>query len=508
MSTNKTIAKNTLFLYVRMLLVMGVSLFTSRIVLRELGTEDYGIYALVGGFVALFNFLNYAMTAATQRYLSYDIGNEDDVRLQKTFSASLTIHIGIAIIILLLAESIGFWYVNNIMVFPPERMSVVNIVYQFSIATTLIGIIQVPYNALIIARERMNVYAYVSIIEVILKLIIVFVLVYINSDKLMIYAILTFVISLISRLIYQMYCRNHFRESKYRFEYDKVYYEELVSYSGWNLFENIGSVARGQGSNVVLNLFFGVVANAAYGITLIVQAAISNFIRNFQVAVNPQITKKYAKGEIKSMHKLINQSSKFSFLLALLLISPVLLNLDFILKMWLITPPTYTFDLIFVCLLCLLVDSLSGPLNTGIQATGKIRMYQIIVGCLIFINLPVTYILFEYNLAHSPNIIFKIWLIFSLVSLIFRLFLLKKLLGFSIELFIRDVISKIILLGILSLIIGYGLELIFVKKTLVMVGMETLIYSSILIGIVYFLILNKNEKLFLSGTISKTLLNK
>src|SRR5690606_27841001 len=351
MSSNKTIAKNTLFLYFRMLLVMGVSLFTSRIVLRELGVSDYGVYSLVGGIVAMFGFFNAAMSSATQRYLSFDIGKEDATQLKKTFSAVLTIHVGIAVLVLILAESIGLWYVNHKMVFPPERSFAVNIVYQFSVAASLLGIIQVPYNALIIARERMNVYAYVSILEVSLKLIIVFLLMYFGNDKLITYSILTFVVSLIIRIIYQVYCRKQFIESHYRFEYDKLYYKELIAYSGWNLFGNIAVVARSQGNNVVLNLSFGVVANAAYGITVVVQGAISSFITNFQVAVNPQITKGFAKGDLKSMQKLINQASKFSFLMALLLVSPILLNLDFILKTWLVAPPKFANEMISVCLL-------------------------------------------------------------------------------------------------------------------------------------------------------------
>lgn len=499
MSGSKTIAKNTLFLYFRMLLVMAVSLFTSRIVLRELGVSDYGVYSLVGGIVAMFGFFNSAMSSATQRYLSFDIGKANPQKLQKTFSATLTIHTGIAVLVLILAETLGLWYINYKMVFPPERTFAVNVVYQFSILSFLLGIIQVPYNALIIARERMNVYAYVSVLEVSLKLIIVFLLVYFGSDKLITYAILTFLVSFIIRIVYQVYCRRNFKESKYRFEYDKTYYRELMSYSGWNLFGNIAAVARGQGNNIVLNLFFGVIANAAYGITMVVQGAVSAFITNFMVAVNPQITKTFAKGDLGSMHRLINRSSKFSFLLALLLISPIILHIEFILKLWLVNPPKFSAEMISVALLCMLVDTLSGPLMTGIQATGKIKSYQAVVGILVFLNLPISYLILKFNLSASPVIIFKVWLGISLVSLFLRLYYLKIQANYSLRSFFKEVLLQVIGIAVLSYSIGYGVTFLFEEITILNVIIQSILYLGVLVFAVYFLILNQNEKQFIHG---------
>src|SRR5690554_3558665 len=324
MSSHKTIVKNTLFLYFRMFLIMGITLYTSRVVLQQLGISDYGIYSLVGGIVTMVGFFNAAMSSATQRYLSVDIGKNDEIQLQKTFSATLTIHIGIGVMVLIIAETIGLWYINYKMIFPQDRLFAVNIVYQFSILTFLLNIIQVPYNALIIARERMNIYAYVSILEAGLKLAIVFLLV-LGTDKLILYAILTFVVALIIRLIYQVYCRRQFQESRYKFEYNKAYYKELISYSGWNLFGNIAAVAKGQGVNIVLNLFFGTVVNAAYGITNQVYSAVNMFVSNFQLALNPQIIKNYSQGNLEQSHYLILQGSKFSFYLLLIIVTPILL---------------------------------------------------------------------------------------------------------------------------------------------------------------------------------------
>jgi len=265
---------------------MGITLYTSRIVLEELGVSDYGIYNLVGGIVAMIGFFNGAMSTATQRYLSHDIGKGNYQQLKKTFSATLTVHFGIAILGLILAETLGLWYVNY------KQTYAVNVVFQFSILTFLLSIIQVPYNSLIMAHERMKVYAYMSILEAILKLGAVFTLMLISTNKLVIYAGLTFVVSLVVRILYQMYCRKEFEESKYHFAYDGLYFRELISYSGWNLFGNIAAVAKGQGLNLVLNLFFGTVVNAAYAITNQMASAVNLFASNLQMAFNPQIPRK------------------------------------------------------------------------------------------------------------------------------------------------------------------------------------------------------------------------
>lgn len=443
-----------------MILVMGVSLFTSRIVLRELGVSDYGIYSLVGGIVALFGFFNAAMSSATQRYLSFDIGKGDQEKLRKTFSASLTIHAGIALLVLILAETIGLWYVNYKMVFPPERSFAVNVVYQFSVFSFLLGIIQVPYNALIIARERMNVYAYVSILEVILKLIIVFMLVYFGSDKLITYAILTFVVSFIIRMVYQIYCRKNFKESKYKFEYDKEYYRELMSYSGWSLFGNIAAVARGQGINVVLNLFFGTVVNAAYGITLTVQGAVQSFVTNFQVAVNPQIIKNYAKGDLNAMQLLIFRSSKLSFFLFFILSFPIILNTEYILNLWLTVVPEHSVIFIQLAFIYLMIDSISYSLIIAVQATGKIKKYQMILGTFIFLNLPIAYLVLR--LGGSPESVYYVLISVTFLTLVFRMFFVKNLLGFKPLVFVKNVILPISFTVILVIAVQQILKYLFI----------------------------------------------
>lgn len=440
---------------------MGVSLFTSRIVLRELGVSDYGIYSLVGGIVALFGFFNAAMSSATQRYFSFDIGKGDQEKLRKTFSATLSIHAGIALLVLILAETIGLWYVNYKMVFPPERNFAVNVVYQFSIFSFLLGIIQVPYNALIIARERMNVYAYVSILEVILKLIIVFMLVYFGSDKLITYAILTFVVSFIIRMVYQIYCRKNFKESKYKFEYDKQYYRELMSYSGWSLFGNIAAVARGQGINVVLNLFFGTVVNAAYGITLTVQGAVQSFVTNFQIAVNPQIIQNYAKGDLNAMQLLIFRSSKLSFFLFFIFSFPIIVNTEYILNLWLTVVPEHSVIFIQLAFIYLMIDSISYSLIIAVQATGKIKKYQLILGTFIFLNLPIAYLVLR--LGGRPESVYYVLISVTFLTLVFRMFFVKNLLGFKPLVFMKNVILPITLTVLIVIATQEILNYLFIK---------------------------------------------
>ena len=371
-SNNKRVAKNTLFLYFRMILIMLVTLYTSRVVLAELGIKDYGIYNVVGGVVAMFSFLNNCMSSATQRFMTFELGRGDMARLKKVFAASLNIHITIGVIIVLLAETIGLWFVNHKLVIAPDRMTAANWVYQFSILTFCVNIIQVPYNAVLIAHEKMSVYAYISILEAFLKLGIVYLLVIVPADKLITYGILVFAVQLIIRGIYQVYCRRHYVESKFRLFWDKGLYKQMSGFAGWNLFGSVAWLLRDQGLNIVLNLFFGTAINAARGVASQVSSAVMGFISNFQVALNPQITKNYATGNIPEMEKLSYLGIKFSFLLLFTMAFPLCLNIDYVLHLWLVEVPDYT--ALFIILI--MVESLAGnmfgvQLMTSLSATGK-----------------------------------------------------------------------------------------------------------------------------------------
>lgn len=505
MSEVKVIVKNTAFLYIRMFLIVGVTLYTSRIVLEQLGVSDYGIYSLVGGIVAMLAFFRGAMANATRRYLSFDIGKGDFERLKKTFSATLTIHIGIALIVLILAETIGLWYVKNKMVFPEERQYAVQVVYQFSIFTFLLNIIQVPYDALIQARERMKVYALVSILEAFLKLGVVFLLIYFGSDKLITYAVLTFVVAFVIRLIYQIYCKRQFVESKYHFEYDKVYFKELISYSGWNLFGSVATMVRGQGNNIILNLFFGTVVNASYGLTSQVQNAVSMFVSNFQMALNPQIVKSYAKGDLKQNHQLIFQGSKLSFFLLFVIVCPIWFNIDFILSVWLNNIPEYTPIFIQLILIHLLIDCISGPLMVGAQATGKIKWYQIVVGTLLFLNLPISYLLLKV-MHMEPYVVFEVMITLSLLTLFFRIFFLKRMIQLPVLAYFKKVLWPIVLISILSnILLFFILPLITTNSLWGTFILRILVISFVSVGFITLLGLTKSELRFIKEIFLKKL---
>lgn len=314
-ANSKRIAKNTLLLYFRMLFMMAVSLFTSRVILNTLGVEDYGINNVVGGIVAMFGFINSSMTSATQRYITFALGKGEKERLKTVFSTSLQIHSLIALLIVLLGETIGMWFLYNKMQIPSDRMEAAFWVLQCSIVSTVVMIISVPYNAAIIAHEKMSAFAYISVLEVVLKLLIVYILVVFSVDKLILYAFLFLGIQIFIRFCYSIYCNRHFKETKYRHVWDKALFKEMTGFAAWSLFGNLSAVLFTQGLNMLLNVFFGPAVNAARGVAVQVQHAIQQFVGNFQMALNPQITKNYAKGEMQEMYNLMYRSARFSFYL-------------------------------------------------------------------------------------------------------------------------------------------------------------------------------------------------
>ena len=315
MSNNSRIAKNTLFLYVRLIATLLVSLYTSRVILSALGFADYGLYNVVGGIVVMFSFINSGMVQASQRFMAYEMGQGNEENLKSVFATTNTIHFIIAGVILLLAETVGLWFLNTQMNIDPLRMVAANWVYQLSVFTFLIGVISVPYNAALIAHEHMNVFAYFSIIEVLLKLLIVFVVQWSETDKLILYGFLVLLVAIINRLLYNGYCYTKFEECKFSFRYDKRYFWKILSFAGWSFVGNIGFSFKKQGVNILINIFFGTVVNAARGIAYQVSGIISQFSSSFQMAIIPQIVKQYAAGNINQMLSLAYRGSKYSFYL-------------------------------------------------------------------------------------------------------------------------------------------------------------------------------------------------
>lgn len=352
--------------------MMLVSLYTSRVVLDTLGVEDYGIYNVVGGVVAMFGFINGAMSTSTQRYLTFELGRGDFECLHKVFSTAVIIHALISLLVVFLAETVGLWFFYHKMVIPEMRLNAAMWVYQFSVLATVVMIMSVPYNASIIAHERMSAFAYISVLEVVLRLLVVYLLQIGHLDKLALYAVLIFMVQLGIRILYGIYCSRHFEETRFRWLWDKILFREMLGFAGWNLWGNCAGVAFTQGVNLLLNMFFGPVVNAARGIAVQVQAAISQFSINFQTAMNPQITKSYAVQDYAYMHSLIFRSSKFTFYLLLLFSLPVMLETEAILRLWLGTVPEYTVIFIRLMLCVTIVDSVANPLMVSASATGRV----------------------------------------------------------------------------------------------------------------------------------------
>ncbi|MBU3812997.1 MAG: lipopolysaccharide biosynthesis protein [Candidatus Bacteroides intestinipullorum] len=428
-----------------MILTMMVSLYTSRVVLATLGVEDFGIYNVVGGIVVMFSFLNTAMSVATQRFLAYEIGRGDALQLNKVFSSSILIHIIIAVAILLVAESVGLWFLNTQLSISVDRMEAANWVYQFSVFAFVINVISVPYNALIISNEEMGVYAYISILEVVLKLLIVFLLNCFGYDKLKLYAFLVFTVALLIRLVYQLYCMRKFPNCKFKFVLEKNILKNLTTFSGWSLFGSVAYIAKAQGVNVMLNIFFGALINAAWGISQQVNAAVLMFVQNISTAINPPIIKAYAQGDKQRMFLLLFNGMKYTFFLAFCLIVPMLFETHFVLSLWLEEVPKYTVAFVQYALLIIGIELFSHITATTIQATGKIKWYQIIVGSILFLNLPISYVVMR--LTNSPMSPMYVAVALSIVSMIFRFWLLYRLIHFPLsQLFILFRLTMILLI--------------------------------------------------------------
>lgn len=493
-ANNKRIAKNTLLLYVRMLFMMGISLYTSRVVLATLGVSDFGIYNVVGGFVTLFTMISGTMATATQRFLSFEIGKGTQKNITRLFSTSMIIHLFIGCTILLLGETIGLWFVNYKMIFPVERITAVNLVYQFSIFTLIINVLSVPYNASIIAYEKMSAFAYIGILEAVLKLIVAYLIVITGFDKLIFYAFLLMIIAIGIRLLYGFYVRQHFHLCRCNWKLDREYKNNLLSFIGFNFIGSIANILKSQGVNVLLNLFFGTLVNAAYGISVQVFNAISGFVTNFQLALNPQIVKLYASGEKKEMFRLVSRGSKFSFLMMLVLSLPLIVETPFILNLWLVEVPQYTVIFVRFTLAIALVDSLSPTLITAVHATGNVKWYQIINGTTLMLTLPFSVLILL--IGGNPLSVMIVSFIISVSCLFIRLSILYKLIEFPSLLFIKEILFRVIVVTIISATMS------IITKNILFDGIIgciiTIFVCIVLVTVISFLIaLTRSERTYL-----------
>ena len=398
-SSNRRIAKNTLALYVRMFLTMVVGLYTSRVVLATLGVEDYGVYGVVGGITSMLGFLNASMSGATSRFLTFELGRGDKKRLENTFSSAMIVHMGIAAVVLVLAETVGLWFLCHKLVIPPERMTAAHWVYQLSILSSMLAITQVPYNATIIAHENMNVYAYVEILNSVLKLLIVYLLTIGDFDKLILYAVLMLAVSVTVMMTYRIYCVRHYSESHFHWVWDKTYLKPLLSFSGWDLYGNMSVTVRQQGINFLINMFFGVVFNAASSIATTVNGMVTGFAYNLIQAFRPAIIKEYAAGNIKEMEIMIGNAAKYTVLLFGCMLTPLIFELPFVMELWLGNVPEKAVDF---CRLMLVASSL-GLVNSVIliciHATGNIKRISLITGSIYIACIPIIYFLFRLGLG-------------------------------------------------------------------------------------------------------------
>lgn len=497
---NKRIAKNTLLLYVRMLFTIIVGLYTSRVVLNTLGVNDYGLYNVVGGIVAMLGFLNSAMTAASQRFISFELGKQNKQKLEEVFSTSVTIHIIIACIIFITAETVGLWFLNTHMNIATDRMTAANWVYQCSIFTFMISVISVPYNACIVAHEHMKTFAYISIIEVSLKLAIVYLLLILSFDKLIIYAVLVLCVSLMIRMIYGIYCKKKFEECTYRFHFNKKLFLEMFSFAGWSIIGNLGFSLKDQGSNVVLNLFCGTAINAARGVALQVNGIISNFSNNFLMALNPQITKQYATGDIPKSIQLVYAGCRYSFYLLSIISIPVMINLDYILSLWLGIVPPYTKEFLFLTLITALINSMSGSLVTAMQATGRIRNFQIVICIIMMCELPMTYITLK--MGYKPYWAVIPSIIVITLGLIARFLLLKQLVkSYSIHYFMLHIVLRNIAIAAGCLILSLYISQYWEGNDFISFIFTSLIAFIITILGIYLGGMTSQERLFISSKI-------
>lgn len=504
-NNNKRIAKNTLLLYFRMLFMMVVSLYTSRVILNALGVEDFGIYNVVGGVVAMFSVISGSLSAAISRFITYELGKGDQSKLNKIFSASVTIQLLLSLIIVVLIESVGVWFLNSKMTIPAERMVAANWVLQLSIVTFVINLISVPYNAAIIAHEKMSAFAYISILEALGKLAIAFLIMVSPIDRLIFYAILMCVVAMIVRFTYGHYCKKHFMECVYHFHWDMELLKEMFGFAGWSFVGCSAQVLLTQGVNVITNLFFGVTSNAARGVATQVDGAVRQLVNNFILALNPQITKSYAAGEHDYTLRLVYQGAKYSFFLTLFVAIPFFLEVDYVLKIWLGVYPQEAPLFVRWTIAIILADVLSLPIITANAASGKIIKYQLIVGGYNMTIFPIVYVCFKFGLPAYTAYVVQFIVFFT--NLFVRIRLMRGILNITIMDYIQYVFIRIIPVFVIALfvplILYYNVDEGLLR--LVLICLVTIVELPIMVFVIG---LNQSERVVILSFVRNKILKE
>lgn len=499
---NRRIAKNTMLLYGRMGLMMIISFFTARITLEALGVVNYGINNVVGGLVSMFSLISGSLTASAGRFITFGLGAGDKERLNRIFTTSVNIHIVLAIIVVIAIETIGVWFLNNKMVIPADRLTAAHWVLQCSVISFLVGLLSTPYNAAIVAHERMDIYAYFSLFDAISRLAIVFSIKYYGGDKLILLAIISLIPMLIKQFYYWRFCKKNFEECTYHLAWDKALFKEMTSFAGWNFFGSTAYMFNTQGVNMLINLFFGVTLNAARGICTQIESIVTQFAGNFSIAINPQITKSYAHGEHDHTYTLIKRGAIYSYSLMLILITPIVMEINSILKIWLVNVPEHTANFTCLSLFNNLVMTLGGSLYTAIIASGKIKKYQIIItiaGAWVF---PLTYIAFWLGMPAESTYIIYFAIYFMLVIL--RAYLAIEIINLNMWQYLKDVVLKAVYITIIAFIPVIAIKYSF-EESIVRTFVAGPIIAVLTALICYQFGLDQTEKAFIGRNIKKYL---
>lgn len=504
---NKRIAKNTLFLYIRQIFVMIVALYTSRVVLATLGVTDYGIYNVVGGIVSLFTFINFAMACSTTRFITFELGKKDDHGVSVAFSNAVIVHIIISLVILFLGETVGSYIFYEKMNIPEDRLYAASWVYQFSIFTCMINILSVPYNALITSHEKMNAFAAISILETVLKLAVVWILLVFNCDKLILYAILMFMVGFLIRVINQLYAARTFKKVRFLRPKNIAMLKEMIVYALWSLVGSAAAILADQGQNILLNMYFGPAVNAARGVAMQVKNAVGNLCNNFNQAVAPQINKSYAGGDITYMHKLIFASSKYTYFLLFIISLPVILEAKPLLDIWLVETPEHSVLFLQMMLAISILTALGNPLSNAVGANGNIRNFQLIVGGINLTLLPLTWIAFNLFDERIPEWAFVIQILLCICAQIARILLVKPLIKLSIQAYIRQVVFPCAIVTVIASIIPFMLACLLSGGFLSLLLVSIISVLSVIISIYYFG-LERAEKDFILAKLKRYDRNK
>ena len=458
--SSSRLMKNTILLYFRMALLMCINLYTSRIVLEALGVEDFGIYNVVGGIVIMLGFINDSMSVSTRRFLSYELGTGNMKRLHEVFVTSMNIHLIISLVIVILSETIGLWFVLEKMIIPPERITAALWCYQVSVFTAVIDILSYPYISAIVAHEKMKSFAFIAILDAILKLLLVYLLLFFNYDRLIFYALLYAGEKVLIRMVYNIYCVKTFEECKYKWLFKKDLFKEMAIFAGWNMWGNLAYVCYTQGLNMMLNVFFGSVVNAARGVAVQVQGTVGNFANNFQMAINPQITKTYASGKLKDTHQLIYRGSRFTFCLMLILCLPLIVETPMILSIWLKEVPEGSVVFLRLLLVIVLVQKCTSPLATAVSSTGQIKRYETMVNGLMLFILPIGYLVLKFGGA--PWTVFVVYLIIAILSFVVNLYIALPMMELRLIDYVRYAIKPCAVVMVLSMVVPTIMHLLVI----------------------------------------------